>query len=55
MIAILYGLSTPAILREQEDGTYIWIGDAYIHGVMKGEAVVDPEKGLYQEEVLTLL
>jgi hypothetical protein len=33
-IFILDGLHQPAILRPQEDGTYKFIGAAYIHGVM---------------------
>jgi hypothetical protein len=54
VIAILYGLNTPAILRNRDDGGYKWFGDAYIHGVMDGEAMMDLEKGFYREETFEL-
>jgi hypothetical protein len=54
VIAILYGLNTPAILRKRDDGGYTWFGDAYIHGVMDGEAMMDLEKGFYREETFEL-
>jgi hypothetical protein len=49
-IFILFGLSEPAILRPQADGSYIFIGTAYVHGVMKGEALKDLEEGVFTGE-----
>jgi hypothetical protein len=53
-IFILWGFRTPAILRRRDDGTYSWIGDAYIHGLMCGKAVTEFETGAHKEEVIAL-
>jgi hypothetical protein len=53
-IFILFGLSEPAILRPQADGSYIFIGTAYVHGVMKGEALKDLEEGVFTRERVTI-
>jgi len=37
-IAIIFGCLTPFILRE-DAGAYILIGDSYVQGLMKGEAM----------------
>jgi hypothetical protein len=37
-------------LREEEDGPYKWITNAYIYGVMDGEALDGLEDGTYMEE-----
>lgn len=36
---LIQGLNTPAILREIAPGEYLFIGEAYVHGIMDGEAV----------------
>jgi hypothetical protein len=42
-ICILFGCSVPVILRKSEDGkSYLFVGEAYIHGMMDGEAVPKP-------------
>jgi hypothetical protein len=38
-IFVLFGLHEPAILRPQDDGTFKFVGTAYVHGLMKGEAL----------------
>jgi hypothetical protein len=48
LICILFGCSLPVVLRQVGDH-YIFIGAAYFHGWMKGEAVK-----LYQEGKLPL-
>ena len=53
-VFILWGFRTPAILRKRPDDTYTWIGDAYMHGMMCGEAIRDLERGLYIEETIGL-
>jgi hypothetical protein len=54
IIAILFGLRVPCILmplsEKPEDG-YAFIGEAYIHGAMNGEAVKDLPTGLDGLEV----
>ncbi|KAH7392149.1 heterokaryon incompatibility protein-domain-containing protein [Phaeosphaeria sp. MPI-PUGE-AT-0046c] len=41
-VAVLLGSSCPVILREKDDGRYIFIGCAYVHGIMDGEALLGP-------------
>lgn len=42
LIAIFLGGDTPFIVREVEDA-HVLIGDAYVHGVMRGEALAMDE------------
>lgn len=53
---ILYGCSTSVVLRRDERGgeLRIWVGDAYIHGAMQGEAVEDMEGGYFGEEMVLI-
>jgi hypothetical protein len=37
-ICILFGGSIPFVLRERDDGDFTFIGEAYVHGIMDGEA-----------------
>lgn len=37
-IFIVAGISVPVILRPREDGTYEFVGECYVHGMMDGEA-----------------
>jgi hypothetical protein len=39
-ICIFSGATAPFILRQRKDGFYEVIGDAYIHGIMHGEALI---------------
>lgn len=44
LICILFGCSVPVILRERKTGAeafFEFVGDAYIHGMMEGEAFTD--------------
>jgi hypothetical protein len=36
---IVAGLTTPVVLRRSQDGRFKWMGEAYVHGIMQGEAV----------------
>ena len=36
---IVSGLGTPSVLRPSRTGRFRWIGEAYVHGIMHGEAV----------------
>lgn len=58
-IWIFMGASTPFILRklDEMDGdkkAYRFIGNVYLHGVMKGEAMEDLEKGKYEVQTVAL-
>lgn len=40
-IWIIPGLSTPFVLRRMSNGAHEIIGEAYVHGIMHGEAIRD--------------
>lgn len=49
-VCILYGCSVPLVLREV-DGRFTLIGEAYLQGLMDGEAITLTEEGtLYEKE-----
>ena len=54
LIFVLMGCSVPLVLRPRGDGLYQLIGECYIPGFMKGEAMKELEKGLYELETVTL-
>jgi hypothetical protein len=40
-VAILHGLDVPCVIRKVGDGNkWQWLGDAFILGLMRGEAVL---------------
>ncbi|KAJ3518005.1 hypothetical protein NM208_g14622 [Fusarium decemcellulare] len=39
VVAVLYGGRTPFILRRRQDGTWMLVGECYVHGLMNGEAL----------------
>lgn len=43
-VAILVGCDMPLVLRRQEKGGWIVIGDCYVHGVMYGEGILGHDK-----------
>ena len=49
-ICLFYGGNLPYVIRPRGDGTYRFIGDCYLNGVMCGEAMVEGRKS----EVFTL-
>jgi Heterokaryon incompatibility protein (HET) len=53
-IFILYGLHVPVILRPNKDGSYAFIGVAYVYGVMHGEALTSLYDGVYKPEKVAL-
>ena len=56
IVAIFYGASTPFLLRPvagQE--TYEFMGEAYTHGVMQGEALYEENKDKYPKQVFKLV
>ncbi|EMC96421.1 hypothetical protein BAUCODRAFT_474459 [Baudoinia panamericana UAMH 10762] len=49
VVAVLYGLEVPAILRPV-DSHYLFLGEAYVYGIMDGEAVENREAWGLSEE-----
>ena len=49
-IFVLFEPFEPVILRAQDDGTFKFIGTAYVHGIIKGEALRDVEQGVLRHE-----
>ncbi|ETS76121.1 hypothetical protein PFICI_11508 [Pestalotiopsis fici W106-1] len=39
LICIIFGCSTPLIIRPTISGQYLIVGEAYVHGLMRGEAL----------------
>ncbi|PMD37306.1 hypothetical protein L207DRAFT_492715 [Hyaloscypha variabilis F] len=50
IIVVLYGSSVPLILRPRNEGGFILIGEAYVHGIMQGEAMEWLKNGDYELE-----
>ena len=40
-VCILKGCSVPILLRSRPEGCYVVVGDAYVHGIMNGEAMAE--------------
>lgn len=54
-IAMLFGCSCPVILRKNADAeTYSFFIEAYVHGVMEGEAIVWLENREYILEDISI-
>jgi hypothetical protein len=52
-VFILKGTKVPYILKRMENGTYRLVGEAYVHGIMHGEAVnmlekANPDRSCWQ-------
>jgi hypothetical protein len=46
---VVPGISNPLILRQTSQGTYNFVGAAYIHGVMSGEMMGELDKGVFKK------
>jgi Heterokaryon incompatibility protein (HET) len=53
-VCVLFGCSTPVILRSLDEGGYQFIGECYVHGIMEGEAMkmLEKEECIKQEFAL---
>jgi hypothetical protein len=51
-IAILPQAKVPYVFRLRDDGNYTVIGEAYVHGVMKGEAATSGRYDVHQFQVV---
>jgi hypothetical protein len=49
LVCVLFGCSTPVLLRMVGEH-YVFLGEAYLHGFMDGEAVDGLERGDFKEE-----
>jgi hypothetical protein len=48
LLVVALGATVPFVLRPNEqDGTYAFVGETYIHGIMEGEAINALEAGQY--------
>ncbi|KAI4112604.1 MAG: hypothetical protein LQ345_006276, partial [Seirophora villosa] len=54
VIAIVQGSELPLILRPSENG-FLFIGQAYVHGVMDGEVWRDVEEGIIPLEEISII
>ncbi|MCJ1320932.1 hypothetical protein MMC15_006273 [Xylographa vitiligo] len=55
LICILFGGRTPFVLRVcQDSDRYVFIGECYIKGWMRGEAIEQWQQGMLQSEYFTL-
>jgi hypothetical protein len=52
-ICIFFGCKTPSVVR-REGGSYILLGDAYVEGLMRGEAVAAWKAGKLRSKVFSL-
>jgi hypothetical protein len=53
-ICILFSSQVPFVLREHSGGKKILIGDAYVYGIMNGEALEAPLNDMMTEEKFEL-
>jgi hypothetical protein len=54
LICVMFGGRFPLVLRPVNGGYHL-IGDAYVHGIMNGETLLDYEKGAYTKQVFNLI
>jgi hypothetical protein len=54
IIVVLYGGATPYVLRPKGD-KYLFLGEGYVHSIMRGELVKEVEEGKRQEQVFCLI
>ncbi|KAL3606787.1 hypothetical protein FPOAC2_01752 [Fusarium poae] len=52
VVVILYGGKMPFLMRRREGGTWMLVGECYVHGMMDGEVL--GFKGLREEEFVVL-
>jgi hypothetical protein len=55
IVCILFGCSTPVILRPSNHGAYNLVGDCYVHGIMEGEAMEWIEKGICSTDYFRII
>jgi len=53
-IIVLFELHELAILRLQDDDTFGFVGTAYIHGIMRGEALKGLAQGVFRQQRVSI-
>jgi hypothetical protein len=43
VVCAIMGATTPFVIRPEEGGTYRFVGEAYVHGLMNGEIFDFPD------------
>jgi hypothetical protein len=54
VVALLYGGDVAYVLRPREEGGYVLVGEAYVHGVMLGELMPKVRAGEYEEKIFQI-
>jgi hypothetical protein len=54
VVAVVFGLSVPLVLRRAENGHYRVVGESYVHGIMKGEMIEQYELGMQEMRTIKL-
>lgn len=54
LVVLLYGGDIPYVLRPREEGGYVLVGEAYVHGVMLGEEMAKVDSGAYEEKIFEI-
>lgn len=49
---IFAGADTPFVAKKLENGRYKMLGQAYVHGVMHGEAVTGSDRSDFEDLIL---
>lgn len=49
IVCLLLGCRIPVVLRERSEGGYELVGEAYVHGIMKGEAMTKQNEERLQD------
>jgi hypothetical protein len=54
LVCVLFGCSVPVVLRRlDEDNSYTFIGECYLHGFMDGEAIaMQVKKDIKEQEII---
>jgi len=49
-ICIIFGGSVPFVLRKRDDGGFMFVGEAYVHGLIDGEALKEFDIGSLSQD-----
>ena len=54
-VCVLFGGDTPFILRPKDNSEWQFIAEAYVHGIMDGEALAHHDRQGFEAEEFVLL
>jgi len=52
---VIAGADVPMVLRQRGGGKWSLVGECYVHGIMKGEAVRDFGGGNVQDKLMDIV